>query len=62
MNKFIIKLTLICFCFSMLSMTMAAPVPYVLASGDTLEIKVLNKSEMDTKQTIALLMVPGSED
>ena len=53
MKNNIFKLTLFCFCFSILSAVMAAPTPYVLAAGDALEIKVLNKSEMDTKQTIA---------
>ncbi len=54
MNKLIIKLTLFCFCISMLSVTMAGTTPYILASGDTLEIKVINKKDLDTKQAIAL--------
>ncbi len=54
MKKIILKLTLYCFCFSMLSMTLADTAPYVLSSGDTLEIKVINKKDLDTKQAIAL--------
>lgn len=51
MNKLFIKLTLFCICFSMLSI--AGTPTYILASGDTLEIKVINKKELDTKQVIA---------
>ena len=53
MNKFINKSLLFSFCFSILSISMASALPYILTSGDTLEINVINKKEFNTKQTIA---------
>ncbi|MDD5457571.1 MAG: polysaccharide biosynthesis/export family protein [Candidatus Margulisbacteria bacterium] len=53
MKKNITKLILVCFCFSLLSVSFTTTPAYILASGDNLEIKVINKKELDTKQTIA---------
>ncbi|GEM_PF-1752516 len=53
MYKLKIKGVLFCFCVSILSITFATTTPYILANGDTLEIRVINKPELDTKQSIA---------
>ncbi len=47
------KLVFTFFWGSMLVVSFAATTPYILAQGDTLEIKVINKPELDTRQSIA---------
>ncbi len=51
--KLLSKKTLICLGVLLLSISFATTTPYILTYGDTLEIKVINKPELDTKQAIA---------
>jgi len=52
MKKFICLLLITCFLIPVFQIPIFAA-EYVLAPGDTLEVKILGKKDLDTKQTIA---------